>query len=159
MRPWKRKRHIKLFSCQVENWEEIVAFTKFNFRKPLIWENFGNCFRVQISKSALLNEKVSSSPHDSDISYRYFDFSSEVSSFRLLCGGFRVLWPESVCFSIYSAWGPTPINIIIPQKWLNSWIPEKNIKTPGFVWMMRGSHEIPSRAKCGPRAACSSPLF
>ena len=49
-------------------------------------------------------------PDDSDISNSYSDFSNDFPSFRLLCDGFRVSWPERV------------------KNWLSSWIPEKTSK-------------------------------
>ena len=52
---------------------------------------------------------------------------NEFPSFRLLCDGFRVPWPESVFFSLISR-GRPQTNIIITQKLLNSWIPEKTSK-------------------------------
>ena len=56
--------------------------------------------------------------------------SNEYPSFRLLCDGFGVPWPESVFFHLFRM-GPTQLNIIITQKRLNN--PRNNFKTADFA--------------------------
>ena len=118
----------QLFSCLVKNREELVAFTKTAHLREM--QKLFSCpdLRKYVTKweSFFLTPRFW---HFKPIFWPIFLLFKRISSFRLLCDRFRVLWPENVGFSTCTA--------CTPHKWTllshrNDWIAESQKKLQNY---------------------------